>query len=131
MRPNPNGDIPIDRIRRIASALPAVTERMSHGEPTFFINDKKTFVMTVNDHHGDGIFGMWLAAGPGEQQARMDENPAVFFRPPYVGHRGWLGVRLDTTPPIDEETLIELITEAWCLIAPQKLVAAWEQDTRK
>ncbi len=118
---------PVDRVRKIAASLPSVTERLSHGEPTFFINDKKTFVTTVNDHHGDGIFGMWIAAGPGEQEARIDEDPQVYFRPPYVGHRGWLGVRLDTDPLLDDATLTELIHEAWCLIAPKKLVAEFER----
>jgi hypothetical protein len=119
----------VDRIRAVASALPEVTERLSHGEPTFFINDKKTFVMTVNDHHGDGVFGMWIPAAPGEQESRIEEDPMIFFRPPYVGHRGWIGVRLDTNPAIDDETLTELIQDAWCLVAPKKLLAAFEQPT--
>jgi hypothetical protein len=99
-------------------SMPKATERISHGEPTFFINDKKSFVMSVNNHHGDGIVGFWCAAEPGAQDALIAENPALFYRPPYVGHRGWIGVRLDTTPPIDDDRLRELVEEAWYQVAP-------------
>ena len=118
---------PVQRVRSIALQLPQTTERLSHGEPTFFINDKKTFVMTVNDHHGDGILGMWIAAPKGEQESLIGENPRVYFRPPYVGHRGWVGVRLDTDPVLDQQTLVELIHQAWSEVAPKKLLAAHEE----
>ncbi len=127
MSPPPSA-VPAERVRQIALVLPSVTERLSHGEPTFFVNDKKTFVMTVDNHHGDGIVGIWVAAPPGEQEARIHEDSSVYFRPPYVGHRGWLGIRLDTTPPLDQTTLTELIHEAWCVVAPKKLLAEFERN---
>ena len=83
--------------------------------------------MTVNDHHGDGILGMWIAAPKGEQESLIGENPRVYFRPPYVGHRGWVGVRLDTDPVLDQQTLVELIHQAWSEVAPKKLLAAFEE----
>ena len=86
------------QVRQICLALPEATERLSHGSPTFFVRDKKTFVMFVDDHHGDGILGIWCAAPPGVQEQLVDEEPERFFVPPYVGHRGWLGVRLDRRP---------------------------------
>ena len=84
-----------DDVARICLALPETSERLSHGSPTFFIREKKTFVMYLDDHHGDGILGIWCAAPDGVQAALVEAEPERFFRPPYVGHRGWLGVRLD------------------------------------
>jgi hypothetical protein len=83
------------RVRQICLALPETNERLSHGSPTFFVRDKKTFVMFLDDHHGDGRLALWCAAPPGAQGEMIDEDPDRFFRPPYVGHRGWLGVRVD------------------------------------
>ena len=83
-------------------ALPDVNERPSHGAPTFFIRDKRSFLMFHDNHHGDGRLAIWCAAPPGMQEARIEEAPDVYFRPPYVGHRGWLGVRLDRRLPAPE-----------------------------
>jgi hypothetical protein len=116
----------IDRLRKVCLSLPGTSERLSHGEATFFINEKKSFVMSVNNHHGDGVVGFWCAAGPGEQQALIEEDPALFFRPPYVGVRGWVGVRLDTNPPIPQDRLVEIVEEAWALVAPKTLLRQWE-----
>jgi hypothetical protein len=116
----------IDRLRKVCLSLPGTSERLSHGEATFFINEKKSFVMSVNNHHGDGVAGFWCAAGPGEQQALIEEDPALFFRPPYVGVRGWVGVRLDTNPPIPQDRLVEIVEEAWALVAPKTLLRQWE-----
>ena len=80
--------------------------------------------MFVDNHHGDGNVGVWCAAPPGDQQALTGENSAVFFRPPYVGGRGWLGVRL--SPIVDDGLLSELLTDAWRTIAPKRLLAAFE-----
>ena len=116
----------IARVRAIANTLPDVVERLSHGSRSFFIGGKKTFVMFVDAHHGDGIVGIWCAAPTGEQSARIDEDPARFFRPPYVGHRGWLGLRLDR--PTTDEELVEIITEAWRCVAPRRLLAVFDQQ---
>jgi hypothetical protein len=85
----------LERLREICLALPEASERPSHGAPTFFVRGKRAFLMVVTDHHGDGRFAIWCAAGPGQQELLVDADPERFFRPPYVGHRGWLGVRLD------------------------------------
>ncbi|HUC33572.1 MAG TPA: MmcQ/YjbR family DNA-binding protein, partial [Ilumatobacteraceae bacterium] len=60
----PSDPVVVDRLRAICTALPEVTERLSHGEPTWFVRDKKTFV-TTSDHHHDDRFGFWCAAPPG------------------------------------------------------------------
>ncbi len=111
----------LERVRRICTALPEVTERLSHGAPTFFVRDKKTFVMFLDDHHGDGRLALWCAAPPGVQDMLVAEEPERFFKPPYVGPRGWIGVRLDREVDWDE---IEGIAEdAYRMVAPKRLVA--------
>ena len=77
--------------------------------------------MFVDDHHGDGILGIWCAAPPGVQEQMIDEEPDVFFRPPYVGHRGWIGVRLSRTVTNDE--LRAILEDAFRVVAPKTLVA--------
>src|SRR5256885_14406643 len=85
----------LERIRAICLALPETTERLSHGAPTFFVRGKRAFLMVLTNHHGDGRFAIWCAAPEGVQQLLTGADPEKFFVPPYVGHRGWLGVRLD------------------------------------
>ncbi len=110
---------PIDVVRSLAMGLPEVSERLSHGSPTFFIRRKKTFVTFVDDHHGDGIVGIWCAAPLGAQAELVDDEPDRFFVPPYVGGRGWIGVRLEHA--IDRDGLATIITEAYLQVAPTKL----------
>ena len=109
------------RVRRLCLALPEAEERLSHGEPTFFVRNK-VFVMFTDDHHGDGRVAVWLPVEPGLQEALIEKDPATYFRPPYVGHRGWVGIELDT---IGDAELGAFIEEAWELIAPKKLVAGY------
>jgi hypothetical protein len=114
-------DNALTHVRAACLALPEVTERLSHGCPTFFIRDKKTFVMFVDNHHGDGVVGIWCAAPQGTQDQLIREEPARFFYPPYVGYRGWIGVRLDVDP--DWAELAGIVTDAYCTVAPKTLVA--------
>jgi hypothetical protein len=76
--------------------------------------------MVLDDHHGDGRFAIWCAAGDGMQQMLVDADPERFFVPPYVGHRGWLGVRLDRG--LDWDELAGLVEDAYAEVAPAKLV---------
>jgi hypothetical protein len=85
----------LQRLREICLAFPNASERLSHGAPTFFVREKRAFLMVMDNHHGDGRFAIWCAAPEGMQQLLVDTDPDKFFVPPYVGHRGWLGVRLD------------------------------------
>ncbi len=114
-------DRELARVRKVCAALPEVTERPSHGSPGWFVRDKKTIAMFEDDHHGDGILGIWCAAPPGVQEQMIDEEPDVFFRPPYVGHRGWIGVRLSRTVTNDE--LRAILEDAFRVVAPKTLVA--------
>ena len=108
---------PSTEIRRICLDLPEATERLSHGSPTFFVRDKKTFVMFLDDHHDDGRLAIWCAAPPGIQAQLVEQEPERFFRPPYVGGRGWLGVRLDVDPDWDE--MAEICADAYRQVAPK------------
>lgn len=107
-------------LRRLCLALPETTERRSHGEPTWFVRGKKTFLMFA-DHHHDDRLAFWCAAPPGVQEALVAEDSGRFFRPPYVGHRGWLGVYLDV--PADWAEISEIVTDAYRKIAPKTLAA--------
>ena len=113
-------DDPLPRLRQLCLVLPEVTERLSHGEPTWFVRGRTTFV-TYADHHHDDRLGFWCAAPPGTQEALVAAAPGRFFRPPYVGHRGWLGVYLDV--PVDWDEIAELVTDAYRVVAPRRLVA--------
>jgi hypothetical protein len=113
----------LERLRKLCLALPETTERLSHGEPTWFIRGKKTFVMFANHHHDDRV-GFWCAAPPGAQEELVGEEPDRFFRPPYVGHRGWLGVYLDV--PVDWAEIAEVVEDAYRAVAPKTLVAQLE-----
>lgn len=108
------------RLREICLALPETSERLSHGAPSFFIRGKTCFLMLFDDHHGDGRFAIWCAAPAGDQQLLADADPEKFFVPPYVGGRGWLGMRLDRG--LDWEELAGIVEDAFCTVAPKKLV---------
>ena len=110
----------IERVRRLCLALPETSERLSHGEPTFFVH-KKVFVMFANNHHDDGHIAVWLPLPPGIQTALIESSPAVYFRPPYVGHRGWVGIEL---AQIGDEDLSYHIRVAWELTAPKRLLSS-------
>jgi hypothetical protein len=110
----------LERLRTICLGLPETSERLSHGAPSFFVCEKKCFLMVLDDHHGDGIFGIWCAAPPGNQELLISANAERFFRPPYVGHRGWLGVRLNDG--VDWDELEGIVEDAFATVAPAKLV---------
>jgi hypothetical protein len=112
----------LERIRKICLAFPETSERLSHGAPTFFIRGKRAFLMVLTNHHGDGRFAIWCAAPDGVQQLLTDADPEKFFVPPYVGHRGWLGVRLDRG--LDWHELAGIVEDAYADVAPAKLVEA-------
>jgi hypothetical protein len=99
---------PLDRVRRICLSFPGAMEKLSHGSPTFF-TPKRVFASFVDNHHGDGHAAVWLPAAPGVQEALIEEDPATYYRPPYVGVSGWYGVEISR---VDDEQLATLIREA-------------------
>ncbi len=119
----------IDRMRTICLALPEVTERLSHGAPTWFVRDKKVFVqLWDHGHHGDEFPHLWCAAPPGAQEALVEAEPDRFFRPPYVGGRGWIGFRLDVD--LDWDEVAGICEDAYRVIAPKTLVAVLDAGGR-
>jgi hypothetical protein len=102
----------LQRVRKICLSLPNATEKLSHGEPTFFVK-KRVFAMFSNNHHHDGHVAVLLPAPPGLQEALIEEAPLAYYRPPYVGVSGWIGVELDQ---VSDDALDGHIREAWQLI---------------
>ncbi|MBA3735721.1 MAG: MmcQ/YjbR family DNA-binding protein [Actinobacteria bacterium] len=115
-------------VRELCLALPETSERLSHGAPTFFVREKRSFLMVLTDHHGDGRFAIWCAAPDGMQKTLVEADAERFFVPPYVGHRGWLGLRLDRGVHPDE--LAGIVEDAYAEVAPAKLVEAARLDER-
>jgi hypothetical protein len=118
----PERERTLERIRELCLALPEVSERPSHGAPTFFVRGKRPFVMVLTNHHDDGRFAIWCAAPAGLQETLVEADPERFFRPLYVGHRGWLGVRLDRG--LDWDELAGIAEDAYAEVAPPSLLAA-------
>ena len=115
---------PSERLRRLCLALPEATERRSHGEAAWFVRDKKLFV-TMSDHHHDDRVAFWCAAPEGAQEELVAADPTHFFRPPYVGGRGWLGVYLDVD--VDWDEVAQLVADAYRQVAPKSLVAQLDE----
>ena len=104
-------------VRRLCLALPGTTEKVSHGSPGFFAG--RQFVMLWADGHHDHTFPhLWCAAAPGVQEGMVSMRPDRFFVPPYVGGRGWLGVRLDGR--VNRAELAALIEDAYRCVAPRR-----------
>jgi hypothetical protein len=126
--PTAQGDLAddgLERVRAICLAFPEVTERLSHGSPAWFVRDRKAFVYFWADgHHQHEFAHLWCAAPPGMQDEFVENEPEVFFRPPYVGHRGWLGVRMDRRLPW--ENVEALCREAYRTVAPVTLVRQFD-----
>jgi hypothetical protein len=102
-------------VRAACLSLPQTSERLSHGGPSFFVKDKACFVMFLDDHPGDGRLAIWCAAPDGVQAELLETDPDRFFRPPYVGHRGWIGVQLLT---VSDAEIAAICREAFLVVAP-------------
>jgi hypothetical protein len=112
--------ISLARVRKLCLALPETNERESHGHPAFFIRDKKSFVMYMNNHHGSGRKALWCAAPEGIQEMLVGAAPEHYFRPRYVGHLGWIGIYLDSD--VEENEVAGAIEDAYLKVAPKSLV---------
>ena len=108
----------LERIRRICETMPSVSEKLSHGAPTFFVKkDKGVFATFADNHHEDGHLALWLPAAPGMQAALIEDAPKTYFKPPYVGVSGWIGIELDQ---IGDDALEIHVREAWEIAAGTK-----------
>jgi hypothetical protein len=118
----------LPRLRAICLSFPEVTERPSHGAPTWFVRGKTTFVtFWQHGHHGDTFPHLWCAAPPGVQAELVDVEPDRFFRPPYVGARGWIGVRMDVK--LDWHEIAAICEDAYRQVAPARLVKLLDENS--
>ncbi len=113
-------------VRSICQSFPEVEERLSHGHPAWFVQGKKQFATFHRSHHDVERPHAWCAAPPGAQEALIAADPERYFRPPYVGHRGWLGVYLDGE--IDRRELEGLLIEAYREVCPPRLLAQFDES---
>ncbi len=111
----------IGRLRAICMSFPAANERLSHGEPCWFAGKGKVFAMLDNHHHGAEHLSVWLPQPPGVQEALVLADSKLYFRPPYVGPSGWVGIVLDTKP--NWKQLSVLVREAYLHVAGARLRA--------
>lgn len=109
----------IEKLRALCLALPDATEKVSHGEPTWKAGKGKVFATLDNHHHGAEHLSVWLPMPPGMQQSLIEMDEERFFKPPYVGPAGWVGVVLDTKP--DWKLVEKLLREAFLHVAGVKL----------
>ncbi len=110
------GEEHLHRVRRVCVTLPGTTEKLSHGEPTFFVA-KKVYAMFSNNHHNDGHIAVMVPVPPGHQPMLLESSPEKFYFPAYVGVRGWVGIELAR---IDDEELAFHLCEAWRIIAAKE-----------
>ena len=123
----------LDRVRRIALALPEVSERLSHGARCFFVRDKRPVCYFHDNHRGDGRVSLWCPAPPGVQEELVAAEPQRFFKPPMSAggvFSGWLGTYLDTAGAnrVDWNEIAAIVEHAYRMIAPRQLIA--ELDRR-
>ena len=117
----PPEDSRLARLTSICLALPEVTRRYNGQHATFLVRDRK-FAYYLVDHHGDGIVSVCCRAAPGENEALVASDPIRFYRPAYIGPRGWVGLRLDLDE-IDWAEVAELVIDSYRLVAPRRLAA--------
>lgn len=122
-----NPDRQLARVRVMTLALPEVSERPSHGAPTWFAG-KRVFATFWNDHHGDGHVAALVPAPPGVQEQLIARDPRVYYRPPYVGVKGWVGIEV---AKVSDETLRFHVETAWEMVAPRIAVRAIELSSAK
>ncbi len=120
-RPDPSGAV-LSRVRQVCFDFPGTEEKLSHGAPFFHVRGKG-FASFASGHHNDGRVAVWCKSTLDEQKRLVRTNPAVYFVPPYVGVKGWVGVRLDGDDP-DYEALAIVVEEAWRSVVPKKLESA-------
>lgn len=102
------------RVRRLCAKLPTVSEKISHGTPTFFVEkDKGVFAMFADNHHQDGHLALWVPVKEGLQPLLIEDAPGTYYKPPYVGSSGWVGIELSQ---IRDDALQEHLREAWQIV---------------
>lgn len=111
----------LEKMRPFVHALPTATEAISRSTPVFVAGGKQ-FAMLVDVHHGEQNAGIWMKAADGLQADLVRADPRRFFVPPYLGFRGWVGVRIDART--DWKVVDGLLFDAFLMTAPKKIVAS-------
>ena len=119
----------LTKLRKLCLALPEAHEVEAWGEPTFRVRNKLFAMFSGAGHHGAGRNAVWCKAPPGDQELMVSMAPARFFRPPYVGPSGWVGVYLDKGT--DWKELKDVIEESYRMTAPKRLRAQLESGSRR
>ncbi len=121
---SPDPESVLAQVRELCLALPGAVEKVSHGAPTFFIEKGKVFACFTHNHHGDDRTAVQVKTSGLEEQAMLVEaDPDHYYVPPYVGHAGWVGLRLDTGET-DWDHVGDRIAISWELVAPRRLLGA-------
>ena len=119
MSPDPQADL--ERLRAICMALPRAAEKLSHGQPNFFIEKGKVFAQFWDDHHHDGATAVMVkTSGIEEQQMLIEADPDLYYHPAYIGHAGWIAIRTDVAGT-DWDHIADRVLTSWRLVAPKKL----------
>ena len=116
---------PLERVRAICLALPEATEKVAWGEPTFRVKDK-IFAQYEDNHHGSGRIELWCKAPDGLQAVLVAAEPERFFVPKYVGHKGWIGIRMEGA--VDWAHVAELLRDSYRMTAPKRLLAQLDAE---
>ena len=121
---------PLPRLRKICLSFPEAHEVEAWGAPTFRVKGK-LFAMYAADgnHHGSGRASVWIKSDKENQALMLRAQPDRYFKPPYVGPSGWVGVYLDRSPDWDE--VRELLRDGWKSIAPKKLLSRTTETKSK
>jgi hypothetical protein len=104
----------LERVRPLVQALPAAEERSSRNTPVFWVKGRQ-FAMVVDDHHGEQCAGVWMKAADGLQADLVRSDPGRYFVPPYLGFRGWIGIRIDARA--DWKAIKALLQDAHAITA--------------
>lgn len=122
MSPDPDGDL--EKLRAIAMALPHAAEKISHGQPVFYIEKGKLFAQYWHDHHHDGASAVMVKlSGIEEQEMLIDLDPELYYRPAYIGPSGWIAIRTDVEGT-DWDMITDKVGASWRNVAPAKLLRA-------
>jgi len=114
----------LTKLREIIEALPETSEKLSHGAPTFW-GGRKTFATFHAGGYDEGRRSIWIKAEDGVQAELIDADPAVFFRPKYLGPSGWVGVRLEGD--VDWDRVAMMLEDGWRLVAPKRALRALDE----
>jgi predicted DNA-binding protein (MmcQ/YjbR family) len=114
---------PLTRLRALCLSFPESSEKLAWGEPTFRVKDKMfASYASADNHHGAGRPAVWIKAKPENQQLVVADDPTRYFKPPYVGPTGWIGVWLDKRPPWT--AIAALLDDGFRQAAPKKVLLA-------